>query len=319
MIQFQYYEERYFYDIEKMIIQSYEYEYPLWGLSRHEFTKALHPDFKDCHKVWTESMGIYLENGKVIAAVLSEGSYDGDAFFFFDGKERTENRALLKRMVKFAITHLSAIDDDRVTRTLQVQIPEWNTNLKEVVLAFGFEPTNELEDINILPFGEHPFEVRLPEGFHFNTQSVPAFYLSNVHRISFSYGLPHAEKGSKAFETLRQMKHYDPSLEVVVLDEENQPVGFAIGWMDSNMPYAELEPMAVCWWCRRKGIGVALIHELSNRIKAKYPHAKGMTGGNQAFYKAIGFETVTRIPSYKYTKVIHRSWDILSKDEKYDL
>lgn len=319
MIQFQYYEEKYFYEIEKMIIQSYEYDYPIWGLSRHEFTKAIHPDFKDCHQVWTESMGVYLENGQVVAAVLSEGSYEGDAFFFFDSKARTSDLELLKRMVRFAIKHLSSVDDDRITRTLQIQIPDWNTNLRDVVLSFGFVDTLEKEDINILPFNEKPFEVVLPEGFHFSEEPVPAFYLSNVHRISFSYGTPHAEKGSKAFETLRHMKHYDPSLEVVLLDEENQPVGFAIGWMDPLLPYAELEPMAICWWCRRKGLGKALIYELSNRIKAKYPHAKGMTGGTQAFYKSIGFETVTSVPSYQYKKVIHRSWDIKSKDEKYDI
>ncbi|HOI47296.1 MAG TPA: GNAT family N-acetyltransferase [Bacilli bacterium] len=319
MITFQYYEDRYFYDIEKMVIHSYTYDIPIWGLSRHEFTKAIHPDFKSCHQAWNESMGLSFEDNHLVAAVLSEGTYDGDAFLIFDSKERTNDLELIKRMVKFAITHLSSIDEDRVTRTLNIQIPNWNTSLIDVVMSFGFVKTEYSENINILPFDEKQFEVALPNGFRFNKQPVPAFYLSNVHRMSFNYGFPYAENGSKAFHALRQMKHYDPSLEVVILDEENQPVAFAIGWMDPSLPYAELEPMAVCWWHRRKGLGKALLHELANRIKAKYPHASGMTGGDQPFYTSIGFQTVATLPTYQYKRTIHRSWDPKSKDERYDI
>lgn len=148
---------------------------------------------------------------------------------------------------------------------------------------------------------------------------MPAFYLSNIHRNAFNYGLPHAERGSEAFSKLRQMKHYDQDLEVVILDEEMRPIGFAIGWMDETMPYAELEPMAVTWWQRRKGLGSALIYELANRIMAKYPHAQGMTGGDQPFYASMGFVTRTEVPVYVFEKEIHKSWDPKSKDENYNL
>lgn len=137
-IQFKYYEDTYFYDIEKLILHSYRYDIPLWGLSRHEFCRALHPDFKDCQHAWTESMGLYFEDEKLIAVVLSEGSYDGDTFFIFDSLERTKDKALLKRMVIFAITHLSKVGDDRDVRTLYLNVPEWHLELKEIVLSLGF-------------------------------------------------------------------------------------------------------------------------------------------------------------------------------------
>jgi predicted N-acetyltransferase YhbS len=317
MITFKYYQDSYFEEIKKMILNSYTYDIPIWGLSRHEFCRALHPDFKNCHQSWSESMGLYFMDDKLIAAVLSEGCYDGDAFLIFDSKDRTYDKSLVKKMVKFSITHLSSIDEKGITRTLNINVPDWNQTLKEVVLNYGFKLLDYKEKINILPLKTEPYHVVLPNGYYFNNKIVPSFYLSNVHRLSFNYGLPYAENGSRAFEKLRTMKHYDSDLELVIMDEENRPVGFAIGWMDHQMPYAELEPMAVTWWCRRKGLGRALIYELANRIKAKYPHALGMTGGDQPFYASIGFETASSLSIYQYKIEIHKSWDPKSIDENY--
>ena len=59
------------------------------------------------------------------------------------------------------------------------------------------------------------------------------------------------------------------------------------------MPYCELEPLGVVWWCRRKGLGRAMIHELANRVMKKYPACKGMLGWDQEFYYDLGFKTET--------------------------
>jgi predicted N-acetyltransferase YhbS len=319
MIEFKYYTDDYFYDVEKLVLASYAYDIPIWGLARHEFCRALHPDFKDCHQSWTESMGLYFDGEALVAAVLSEGCYDGDAFFFYDGLPRTKDKDLLKRMVRFAITHLSAMDENRVTRTLFLHIPEWHQELKETVLSMGFVKQEWAEKVNILPIGDVPFEVKLPQGFSFANAPVPPFYLSNVHRNAFQYGLPHAERGSKAFGSLRSLRHYDPDLEVVMLDDEGRPAGFAIGWMDESMPYAELEPMAVTWWNRRKGLGHALVYELANRIKAKFPQVSGITGGDQPFYFALGYQTAATAAQYKFSRDIHATWDPLSKNDDYTI
>lgn len=317
MITFKFYEDNDFYTLEQFILNSYNYDVPAWGLSRHEFCRALHPDFKNAHKAWTESMGVFLEDGNIISAVISEGCYDGDAFFLFDSKERGEDIELLKRMVKFAITHLYAIESDDIQRSLHLYVPKWHSTLRDLVLSMGFTKEDYEETSMHIDIKDQPFEVTLPEGYRFNTTSVPAFYLSNTHRHAFGYGLPHAEQGSTAFSKLRTMKHYDPSLEVVVLDPEDRPVAFGIGWVDEKMPYAELEPLAVVWWERRKGLGKAVIHELCNRIKAKYPHVSSMTGGDQPFYSAIGFYPKSTTPRYQFQMNIYKSWDERSKNENY--
>jgi predicted N-acetyltransferase YhbS len=317
MITFKYYEDKDFYTLEQFILNSYTYDVPAWGLARHEFCRALHPDFKNTHHMWTESMGVFLDNGNIISAVISEGAYDGDAFFLFDSKARGEDIELLKRMVKFAITHLYKIESDNIQRTLHLYVPNWHTTLRDLVLSMGFTKEDYEEASMHIDTPNEPFIVKLPEGYHFNTNPVPAFYLSHVHRHAFGYELPYAEQGSTAFSKLRTMRHYDPKLEVVVLDNDGRPVAFGIGWMDESMPYAELEPLGVVWWERRKGLGKAVIYELCNRIKAKYPHVKSMTGGDQPFYAAIGFKTKSTTPRYQFQMKIYKSWDARSKTENY--
>lgn len=319
MFRFAYYTDEYFLDVERLIIQSYQYDTPLWSLSRHEFCRALHPDFKQCFQSWTESMGLYFSNEQLVAAVISEGCYDGDAFFLFDSKTRAHDTDLLKKMLQFAVTHLSKIDEQGLNRTLNISIPSWHETLSQVALEFGFAKEESSDQINLMPFSSKPFIVELPNGYTFAKEQVPAFYLSNVHSRAFNYGFPHTENGSKAFAKLRTMPHYRPEFEVVVLDEAGFPVGFAIGWMDPNMPYAELEPLAVVWWSRRMGIGKNILYELSNRIQTIYPHAKGLTGGYQPFYEELGFQNISENIGYRYTKQIHKSWDPLSKNEKVRL
>lgn len=316
MITFKYYEDSDFYAIEDMILNSYNYDVPAWGLSRHEFCRALHPDFKQTHHVWTESMGVFSEDGKIIAAVISEGAYDGDAFFIFDSQERGQNVELLNRMIHFAITHLYTIESDEITRTLHLYVPNWHTTLRDLLLTKGFikedyEETSYHIDI------QKTFDIHLPKGYHFNITPVPAFYLSNIHRHAFGYGLPYAETNSTAFAKLSDMKHYDSDLEVVILDIEQRPVAFGIAWIDPKMPYAELEPLAVTWWERRKGLGKAVIYELCNRVKQKYPHVISMTGGDQPFYQAIGFYPKSKTPRYQFQIKVYKSWDERSKTENY--
>jgi predicted N-acetyltransferase YhbS len=86
------------------------------------------------------------------------------------------------------------------------------------------------------------------------------------------------------------MKHYRRDLDLCVLDEHKRPVAMAIIWYDEAMPYCELEPLGVVWWERRKGIATAILHEAANRVKNMFQNCGGMLGGNQEFYRRIGYE-----------------------------
>ncbi len=75
------------------------------------------------------------------------------------------------------------------------------------------------------------------------------------------------------------------------------------------MPYCELEPLAVVWWERRKGIATAILHEAANRIKQMFPQRTGMLGGKQTFYQKIGYEKKATIPVYHWELEVYISWE----------
>lgn len=318
--EFSFYKDSDFDEIEQLVIASYQWEYPIWGLSRHEFSKGLHPAFTGHYHAWEQTVGVYRVDRKIVACVINEGNFDGTAFFLFDSKERGEDIGLLREMIKFAKKYVTDVKEDRRTRYLNLYVPTWNTVLKDLVLQSGFCEKEWGEELYILPFGEEPFEVKLPDGYTFSDgNTVADFYLSNIHRLSFNYsGDSTASKnGEQAFSDLRKMKHYNKNLDLCVLDEQKRPVAMAIIWYNENMPYCELEPLGVVWWERRKGIATAILHEAANRVKSMYPDCNGMLGGNQTFYKKIGYEKKATVPLYHWEVDVIISWDKESFDKDY--
>lgn len=287
--QFRYYKDSDYLAVRKLVIASYQWSVPAWGLSRHEFSAGLHPTFLNGVSCWRHSNGLWFDGDHLAACVISEGNYDGDAFFLFDSASRMTDQDLLDRMFFHAQTHLARYDSATGERILTMHIPNQCPLLREFAKHRGYRSDGRVDRQMILPFSSQAFDVELPPGFEFSDgHRTPAFFLSNVHAFSFQYGQPYVETGEQAFAALRQMPAYRPELELTVIDPEGKPAGIAIVWYDPALPYCELEPLGVVWWHRRQGIAKALIHEAANRVLKLGP-CRGMLGGDQAFYEALGF------------------------------
>lgn len=318
--EFSFYKDTDYNELLRLVLNSYEWEYPNCGLSRLEFSMGLHPAFTGHYHAWKHTVGVYRENGKITACVWNEGDYDGTVFFLFDSRKRGEDRELLSDMIKFAKTYAAGIKEDGRTRHVSLFVPQWNGVLKDMVLKSGFKEGGWKDEINILPFGEEPFHVKLPRGYSFaDGNTTPDYYLSNIHRHAFSYGgdCTACEQGEQAFHDLRNMEHYDKDLDLCVLDGQKRPVAMAVIWYDERMPYCELEPLAVVWWERRKGIATAALHEAANRVMRKYPKCRGMSGGDQPFYISAGYKNRASVPSYCWEAEVFISWEKESLDKDY--
>lgn len=315
-----FYQDSDFDAIENMVLASYRWEHPVWNLSRHEFCRGLHPAFTGYCNAWRHTVGVFSENGIPVACVINEGTYNGEQFLLFDSQQRATDKALLAEMAKFAKTYGARIHENRRTRSATIPVPAWNTALADVLASYGFSREEGTDKHLILPFPDKPFEVCLPQGYTFADGSqTPAFFLSNVHRHAFAYdadGAP-CEHGAEAFRDLRAMKHYRSDLELCVLDPKGLPVAMAIIWHDPRMPYCELEPLAVVWWERRKGLGTTLLHELSNRVMRLDPACTGMLGGDQSFYSRIGYELKSETPRYHWETDVIISWEKESFDQDF--
>ena len=316
---FRFYKKEYYNAMIELARKSYEWEVPAVPVSRVEFANTVNKYFNDSHSAWEKTVGCYFEDDNMVACTWNEACYDGENMLMFDSKERAQDEELLLEMIKHVKTYGAGIREDGKTREVTLLVPQWNHVLQKLLEKKDFGIIEWKENINVLKFEEEPFEAKLPEGYTFaDGTQIPAVYLAMVHRHSFGYGAgTAAEYADVAFEKMRQEKHYNPKLELCVLDTEKRPVAFANIWYDEAMEYCELEPLAVCWWERRKGIATALMHELSNRVKEMYPSCKGMEGGDQTFYTSIGYEKIAEIDKYHWEAEIIISLEQESADKKY--
>lgn len=299
---------------------SYQWEIPLVGISRIEFAESMNKMFCDSATAWEKTVGCYFEHGKLVACVWNEACYDGTCFFMFDSKERAQEEVLLVDMIKFAKTYGAGYKENGRTRYVNLFIPEWNQVLQEVSEAHGMKKGGWTENLTMFSFEESSYEVCLPEGYAIiDGEVTPDLYLANIHRHAFGYGEGNraTEHGQEAFAAMRRMGYYDPKLELCVLDQEKRPVAMANIWYDTDMPYCELEPLAVCWWERRKGLATALLHEAANRVLERYPNCQGMKGGDQIFYQQIGYETKATATAWYWEAEIFPSWEEDSKNKNY--
>ena len=298
-ISFRYYIDEDFLKLEELILASYAWGNPPWGLSHHEFSRGVHSAWANVKDNWRHTLGIWEEDGNIISAVICEGVWNADGFFIFDSLERQRDRGLLERMFHHAETHLSCFaretkDYENKTRYLHIEIPPEYDSVKKMMKERGYVLSQNVSRSLILPLSGNKFDVVLPVGYTIaDGNQTPDFFLSNTHMFSFNYTLPTAETGEIGFHDLRKMPGYKPELDLCVLDKEGKPVGIAIIWYNEKMPYCELEPLGVAWWCRRKGIARALIYEAANRIMKMAPQCRGMLGGDQSFYWDLDFKVET--------------------------
>lgn len=315
--QFSFYKKEDLQEITEMILRSYSWERPFFGLSRLEFANGLHPAMLGFPDAWERTTGVWRSGGEIAACAISEGNDEGQAFFLFKSQELAVDKELLQEMLFHAKTTLSTVDYSRQERRyVSVLIPQWNRTLAELAEQNGFQRQEDgQERVRIRSFAGAPFPVRLPEGYTIaDGHTVPPFYQANVHMAAFHYSIKQVPDCARGFAELRKQQHYDPDLDLCILDPQGRPVAMANTWCAEGMPYCELEPLGVAFWERRKGLGTAILNESANRVLKKYPNCTGMSGGDQPFYDALGFEVAELIPAYQWEKDLYISWDPRSAD-----
>lgn len=151
---FRYYRDEDFLKLEELVLSSYEWGNPPWGMSRHEFCRGVHSAWANVKDNWRHIVGIWEEDGNIIAAVICEGVWHGDAFFIFDSIERQRDGELLKRMFHHAETHLSCFTKDykKDSRYLHIVIPPEYIFVKKMAKERGYVLSEKKERSLVLPF-----------------------------------------------------------------------------------------------------------------------------------------------------------------------
>lgn len=138
----------------------------------------------------------------------------------------------------------------------------------------------------------------LPEGFHFvSPQDMDLSKMGKCCWKGFDHepseGLWNHQHEQNNFQ-LCIAPHATPELDVIIADEPGEYACFAGMWWTPENRLAYMEPLCTIPEYRQKGLAAAALSEMYRRTKAL--GATHMTGGNNPFYRKIGYQ-----PAVKWT------------------
>lgn len=145
---------------------------------------------------------------------------------------------------------------------------------------------------------ENELNYPLPESFHFvKSEEADMDKISKCCWKGF-----HDEKTEGIWDHQHEQSNYQlfvaphatPELDVIIADEQGEYACFAGMWWIPQNKLAYLEPLCTIPEYRNRGLAAAALSEMYHRMKKL--GATHMTGGDNAFYKKIGYT-----PAVKWT------------------
>ena len=144
--------------------------------------------------------------------------------------------------------------------TLVIRIPPERKEHVQHATTRGFQLDDEWTIVHLSRELDTPLdEPKLPDNFSFRTlrgQSEVEAYV-NLHQTAF--GSTAMQVGWRR-QTLK-MQQYQPNLDLFIVNEEDQPVAFCIGWVHPSEPLGQIEPLGVHPDYQRLGLGRAVLLE----------------------------------------------------------
>ncbi len=105
----------------------------------------------------------------------------------------------------------------------------------------------------------------LPDGFAFRALRGQAEVAAYVDLHQAAFGSTAMQVGWRARSL--QMSQYRPELDLFIVNGDDQPVAFSIGWMHPTEPLGQIEPLGVHPDYQRLGLGRAVLLEGLRRLQ----------------------------------------------------
>ncbi|MCL2821487.1 MAG: GNAT family N-acetyltransferase [Oscillospiraceae bacterium] len=228
---------------------------------------------------------LWEENGEIVAVATCDLGF-GRAYLLMSEK----HRYLGQEMILKASDSLSKEDD------FMVMIPDGDTELQNVAVALGYQPTQDREFDSIFHIDVDDIHYTLPEGFKI-TSMAETYDLYKYGEVLWK-GFDHEANGEGSFvlkpEKLPEMEkefkrpNVNLDLKIAVVAPNGDFVSYCGMWHDSNSQSALVEPVATDPAYRKMGLGKAAVLEATRRcglLGAK----RAFVGSCQQFYYNIGF------------------------------
>ncbi len=229
---------------------------------------------------WSYKNRIWEDQGEIAAFCFYENPVTDIYFSLRPGYEE-----LADEMVAYADANMPHRE-----KAIQLILFEGQEALKRAAGRLGYSQKWERTDMQF-DFNDtldHP----LPEGFHFvNPQ---AFDLDKIEKCCWK-GFDHEQEegpwnrqDEQNSHLLKVAPHATPNLAVVIADEKDEYACYAGMWWTPENKLAYMEPLCTIPEYRHRGLASAALSELYRKMKAS--GATHMTGGDNEFYRKIGYK-----------------------------
>lgn len=234
---------------------------------------------------YLSKIGLWEENGKIVAADLFDTSLDDIFPITLTGYEY-----LYPEMLKYAMEYMIKEDEP----DFRVYICDTNKELQKTAKKAGLIPTSHKEMVAMYDLTEEIPASNLPKKYKLTSLSEEKDY-EKVALCLFK-GFGH-EEGGEVFQFTKETErkcqeayereYVNLSLRVSVKDAQGNYCAHTGMWYDKNTEIALIEPVCTIPTHRKLGIGREVVLEGLRRVKA-LGAKKAVVGSNLQFYYSIG-------------------------------
>lgn len=312
-----------FREIERFLGESHRhYAHPRnWQIDRWNFTFAVSRIMHgESIENWERRIGLWRDEDGRVVAMAHEEEQRGDVFFEFASPE-AETGELIDEMLDFA-ERACALPRNGGTG-FGLRVAHEDALLAGLAARRGYAKADWSEQLSVRPIDyargtdarggtardATPRRDSRPDTRTDNLSLISGTAIDPAkkalaHARAFGYADSNPERlpsSVAAFAELPRASSYRSELDLAWQDGALDIVSFVGLWFDPVSRLAILEPVGTIPAYRRRRLAERLIDEGARRVAALGATAL-YVGSDQDFYKAIGFEVVTRQDVWEYRK-----------------
>ena len=227
---------------------------------------------------------IWEDNGEIVAFCFCESPVTD---IYFSLKPGYEELAL--EMIAYADEHMPRKDGKN-----QLILFGEQTALINAAKELGYQQVYERNEMQ-LDF-EDALDYPLPEGFHF--VKPEEYDMDKISKCCWK-GFDHEETEGPwdhQYEQnnyqLQVAPHATAELAVIIADKQGEYACYAGMWWTPQNKLAYMEPLCTIPKYRNRGLAAAALSEMYRKMKKQ--GATHMTGGDNEFYKKIGYKSAVK-------------------------
>ena len=260
-----------------------------WNWARFEWM-MYHPYFK---KEDMASIGLWFDDDRVVGAAIFDMYFGECSCLTLKGYE-----SLYEEVINYAYKYLQ--DDNG----LSIAVNDEDKDAIDLVTKNDFKKVEQKETLMSISL-DKVFDDRLIDGLSFyelDPEKEPYDFQWVIFQ-GFDHG-DNVEEFKKDYIDFKEYRpHYNPRLNMSVINEKGEKVAFCSLWYLKDTDYAYLEPLCVIPSYRNKGVAKALVNHLLNIVK-EMGAKEVYVISDMEFYSKLGFKISEKYSFYWRKKEI---------------